>query len=47
MRLGNRAQYYIEKNPQMAEFMKDPDSKNALEIEQLTKDYIWNNKRET
>ncbi|MDR2879373.1 MAG: hypothetical protein LBV03_05625, partial [Fusobacteriales bacterium] len=37
-------QYYIEKNPQMAEFMKDPDSKNALEIEQLTKDYIWNNK---
>ncbi|MDR2880039.1 MAG: hypothetical protein LBV03_09010, partial [Fusobacteriales bacterium] len=39
-RTDRYAQYYIEKNPQMAEFMKDPDSKSAAEIEQLTKDYI-------
>ena len=39
-RTDRYAQYYIEKNPQMMEFMKDPDSKSASEIEQMTKDYI-------
>jgi filamentous hemagglutinin len=39
-RTGRYSQYYIEKNPQMAEFMKDPDSKSADEIKQLTKDYV-------
>ncbi|MCP1226240.1 hemagglutinin repeat-containing protein [Sebaldella sp. S0638] len=39
-RTDRYAQYYIEKNPQMMEFIKDPDSKNAKEIEQMTKEYI-------
>nr|MBP9479668.1 hypothetical protein [Sebaldella sp.] len=39
-RTDRYAQYYIEKNPQMAEFIKDPDSKSADEIKQLTKDYV-------
>ncbi|MCP1226542.1 hemagglutinin repeat-containing protein, partial [Sebaldella sp. S0638] len=39
-RTDRYGQYYIEKNPQMMEFMKDPDSKSASEIEQMTKDYI-------
>ena len=39
-RTDRYAQYYIEKNPQMAEFIKDPDSKSAADIEKLTKDYI-------
>ena len=39
-RTDRYAQYYIEKNPQMLEFMKDPDSKSAADIEKLTKDYI-------
>ena len=39
-RMDRYAQYYIEKNPQMAEFIKDPDSKSADEIKQLTKEYI-------
>ena len=43
-RMDRYTQYYIEKNPQRAEFIKDPDSKSADEIKQLTKEYIRKSK---
>ncbi|MCP1225877.1 hemagglutinin repeat-containing protein, partial [Sebaldella sp. S0638] len=39
-RFDRYSQYYIEKNPQFQEFKDKPDSKNAEEIKQITKDYI-------